>query len=500
MTEDARIYFGRLGALAALRSPKGTVSATRQRRISTFELGVGGIAVDQMIGGSRTYVLEYEQLTRADFATLEAFAQGHEGPGPFAFLDPGQRNMLLTNVAGATSLTNDTYCFEVVGADDSYDNRSTSSGWGTADTEQAWTVDGATGAYSVAAGYGVHSVLTRNVAYRSRLAGPWADVELAFQAVIAAAPVGDYVRSEAVLRIVDTSNYYCLRLHRQVSGSVDLQLMRVLAGAETELASATSATVHVAGTPVNVTFRIVGTTLSAKIWNVGAAEPEGFEVTATNASHVTGGVGVGSLLPPGNSNVLPFAVRYDNLSVTPLDAVLSSSAAYTDAGPRVLACTFTANTTAAIGVDWPSSTFRYGVPVVAGRALCFSVYVRGGGSDPTATYTPRILWRTAAGVLVSATSGTPVASASGAWAQMYVTGTPPATAVYADPQVQYTSGATSTIGYFRRFQLEEGSTPGTWYPGTGVWPVRFADLPSAWPFLSPELRERPSVALIEDVS
>src|SRR6188768_1662033 len=116
MAEDTRIYFGRPGLLAAIRSPKGTVAATRQRRVSTFELGVGGTAVDQMVGGARTYVISYEQLTRADWNTLEAFAQGHEGPGPFAFLDPGQRNMLPANMSGATSVTNDTDNFSIAGS------------------------------------------------------------------------------------------------------------------------------------------------------------------------------------------------------------------------------------------------------------------------------------------------------------------------------------------------------------------------------------------------
>lgn len=450
MTFDTTIRFGRPGALTALRSPRGTVSATRQRRISTFELGAGGIAVDQMTGGARTFQIEYEQLTREDWAILEAFAQGHEGPGPFALLDPGQRNRLPANMSGATSVTNDTTNFSIAGS----------------------------------------------------------------------------------------------------------------------------------------------------------------------------------------------------------GCTIASSSTYTDAGPRSLAWTFanaSPGSTAALTPDWPSTIFPYGVPAVAGQSMTFSCYVRGGGTDPVVTYTPQIIYRDITGTILSTTSGTPVASSSSAFAQMYATAVAPASTAYVDWKVPYTSGAASSstddfesgvgawtpiggsfvsssaqkhsgalsglltvsgspvqayvrqltrfpvtagqshtasmwlysaagyasvqavidwfdsggsylssstsgvialpaatwtqrtvtgtapanavtasfgptlsgsppngtalfvddtslttansVGYFRRFMLNEGTTPDTtWMPGTGVWPVRFGAIPDAWPYLSPELRERPSIVLIEDVT
>lgn len=303
MAEDTRLYFGRPGNLAALRSPKGTVSANRQRRISTFELGVGGTSVDQMVGGARTYVISYEQLTRADWNTLEAYAQGHEGPGPFALLNPGERNRLPANMSGATSVTNNT----------------------------------------------------------------------------------------------------------------------------------------------------------------------------------------------------------DNFSIAGSGCTIASSDTYADAGPRSLAWTFangSPGASAALTPDWPSSVFPHGVPAVVGQSVCFSCHVRGGGTDAIVTYTPQLIYRDITGAVLSTTFGSSVASASGAFAQMFVTAVAPASTVYADWKVNYTSGVSAgSIGYFRRFMLNEGTTPDVaWAPGTGVWPVRFGELPDAWPFLSPELRERPSVALLEDVT
>lgn len=299
---DSRIYFGRPGALAAIYSPKGSFEATRERLVSQFQLGNGGYAVDQMVGGSRVYTINYGSLTRDAYATLQGFAEGHEGPGPFVLLDPGQRNMLTANQSGATSVTNDTWNFSIAGS----------------------------------------------------------------------------------------------------------------------------------------------------------------------------------------------------------GCTIASSSAYTDAGPRVLAWSFSnsspgASGAAYLGMDWPSSTFPYGIPV-ASRSHVFSFWVRGGGTDGVAVVNAQILWRDSAGSVVSTVnnSGT---TTSGSWTQVTVAGTPPATGIYADLRVGHVSGASAgTILYLRRFMFEEGDSVGSWYPGTGVWPVRITSLADAWPYLSPELRAGPVLTLREDTS
>lgn len=303
---DTGIYFGRLGNLSAttvIPHPKGVFEANRSRLFDVFELGAGGARVDQMVGGARTYLVPYEGLTQATFTYLQAFADGLEGPGPFVLLDPGQRNMLPPNVAGATSATNDTTNFAVAGS----------------------------------------------------------------------------------------------------------------------------------------------------------------------------------------------------------GCVIGSSSLYTDAGPRTLRWTFNSGfptTAAALTPSWPSSTFSYGVPVVTGRALCFSAWVRGGGTDQVVTYTPQLVWRDATGAVVSTTSGTPVASDNANFLQMFATGTPPAGAVYADWKIAYTSGVSAgSIGFWRRFMLNEGSTPDTtWAAGTGVWPVKVFRLDEQWLGRFNAFRSGPAFGAQEDTS
>jgi len=512
---DTRIYLGRPGALAAIRSPRGAFEAPRSRRTSTFELGLGGASVDQMIGGARTYTINYEMLLRDDWTTLQAFLDGHEGPGPFVLLDPGQRNMLPANVAAATSVTNspDGFpCvggFDLIGVADNYNRSAVASGWGTSTSGHVWTTSGGLAAEHATTGTtGTQSSSTINVFRIATIDTGYTDFDITVDVALSVGtPTGAAIAQWICGRWADSNNYYVARLTFSTSGLMQLQLFRRSGGTlSSALAAATLTSSHVADSMWRVHFTGVGSSLAASAWlRDTGSEPSTPQVTATDATLTTGtSISLLTRLESGNTNTLPVVSTWDNLSAAPGWAALTSSAAYTDAGPRVLALTFTAaiTTGTVITVAWPSSTFAYGVPVVAGRALCFSCYVRGGGGDPVATYTPQIVWRAADGSVVSTTSGTPVASASGAWAQMSATATPPATAVYADPRVSYTSGASAgTIGYFRRFLLNEGSEPDTtWSAGTGVWPVRVVAGQEAWPLVSPELRTGPTVVFQEDVS
>lgn len=515
---DTRIYLGRVGQLAALRSPRGNVETTRQRRTSAFELGVGGAAIDQMIGGARTYTLNYEMLTIADFTTLQAYHDGHEGPGPFVLLDPAQRNMLPANIAGATSVTNSTDggpagSFQLLGLDEDFNRSPVASGWGTAPTGQVWAVGGAgsAGDFSTIVGAGLQNLTTTNAFRNSLIDIGTTDFDITVDfSINVGSPTGAAITQWICGRLADANNYYVAQINISTGGNFSLSILRrsggTLSGA-LGTGAYVAGTGHQSGSIWRMHFTGTGTSLAASVWlRDSASEPSTPQVTATDATLTTGTqLGLLSRLETGNTNVGVVSTWYQVIA-SPSYATLTSSTAYTDAGPRVLAMNFSAapSGSAVIGIDWPSSIFSYGVPVVAGRALCFSAYVRGGGTDSVTTWTPRIVWRDSTGAIVSSTSSGSgaVTSSAGAWAQLYATGTPPATAVFADLQITYTSGATAgAVAYFRRFMLNEGTTPDTiWTAGTGVWPVRPLGLADVWPFLSPELRAQPVAVFVEDVS
>jgi hypothetical protein len=283
-----------------LPHPRGGVRTTRGRPTQQFALGNGEMRARRALQGSRLYELGYERLTFATHSTLLAYDQGHMGPGPFAFLDPGQLNELLVNQAAATSLTN------------------------------------------------------------------------------------------------DASNF-------------------TIAGSAQTIASSTTLTT---GTPRSLA------------WTFNATSPS------------------------SGSSVLTLDSPY---------------------------------------AGWA------GIPVVS-RPYCFSCSVRGGGSDAIVTYVPEMQWYDVSNALLSTSSGTPVASSSGAWSQMFVTASPPANTAFVLCRVHYQSGASfGSIGYFSQFQLEEGSAPSTWRPGTGVLPVSVVSYDDTWPWLyANEVREGPRLVLRQD--
>jgi hypothetical protein len=116
MATNTNIYLGRPGALEIIYAPKGNIERTRVRLVDVFGLGGGGYRVSKQLGGARRYQIDYTRLTYETFKTLEAYDQGHNGVGPFVFLDPSQRNILTPNQSSATSERNDTNNFTVSGS------------------------------------------------------------------------------------------------------------------------------------------------------------------------------------------------------------------------------------------------------------------------------------------------------------------------------------------------------------------------------------------------
>lgn len=452
MAFETRIFFGRLGRLAAIRSPRGSVSANRQRRISTFELGAGGTAVDQMVGGARTFQIQYEQLTREDWATLEAFAQGLEGPGPFAILDPGQRNRLPANMSGATSVTNDTDNFSVAGTGSSIASSSTYQDAGP--RSLAWTMVNASAAASgtdaltpdwpsTSFPYGVPAVVGQSVCFSCWVRGGGADPTVSLTPQL---------------------------IYRSITGAI----LSTTSGTPVVTSSSAFAQMFVtAVAPASTVYadwkitRPVGQAVisddfesgSVATWSASGA------TFASSTSQAHGGTRSGLMTVTGSPSQA--TVRNATFAVTPGTSITGTLWAYSTAGYASVYAVF----------DWYDTNM---------------VYLTTSGGSPAAL---------GAAAWAQRSTGAQTVPPTAAYAQFGITlgsNPPNGTAVFIDDA--YVTGI-GTITYLRRFMLNEGITPDTtWVPGTGVWPVRFGELPDEWPFLSPELRARPSVVLLEDVT
>lgn len=113
---DLNMYLGTPGRLESIALPKGNIDHTRVRQVDVYALGNGGYRVGKLLGGTRRISINYQRLQYADFLKLEAYEQGHRGPGPFVLLDPGTRNILTVNQSSTTSERNNSNNFTLSGS------------------------------------------------------------------------------------------------------------------------------------------------------------------------------------------------------------------------------------------------------------------------------------------------------------------------------------------------------------------------------------------------
>lgn len=233
-----------------------------------------------------------------------------------------------------------------------------------------------------------------------------------------------------------------------------------------------------------------------------------YETYATLLGYDQGHEGPGpfALLDPGQRNQLTVnqssATSHlcdtDNFTVSGSGYTISSDATVYRRGPRSLKVTVAyASQAGTLSLDPPSSNW-YGVPV-ASRPMVFSYYAKGAGSDPAVILTPKLTWYDTSGATVSTTSGNATATTSAAWTQMYVTATTPATAAYVGCSVATSAGSigAASVLYFDQLQLEEGSTPSDWRPGTGVMPVKVVSVSERWGFYNHAYRQAPVMVVQE---
>lgn len=194
--------------------------------------------------------------------------------------------------------------------------RTTSNGWGTADTGQAWaTAGGSAAEYSTTGTQGVHAVGSVNASRYTVVESTSPDVELRMSVATSALATGGPQYTHLVARLADVNNLYAARLAFASDQSVTLALQRRVAGVQTDLASITLSGTHAAATSWNLRFEVRGATLRAKGWPAAETEP-GWQLSTTDTSHTTAGyVGVRSVLDASNTNVLPVSFTYDDVQL-----------------------------------------------------------------------------------------------------------------------------------------------------------------------------------------
>ena len=255
-----------------------------------------------------------------DFGDGSSAGSGATPQHTYAAPGTYQVTLTVTDNQGATGSVTKAVTVTSVIAADAF-GRTTSSGWGTADTGGPWSVTGTTSRFSVGGGVGTVNVEAAAV-------GPTAYLNSVSQANVNAvvdASVsqssggGSYV--QLIGRHSGTSDYRLKVIYR-ADGTVQALISKVVSGTDTTLRSLVIPNLtYTPGTPLRIRFVVSGTgttSLSGTVWPVGTTEPASPQISLTDSTAAlqsAGSFGIQSYVT-GTSTAVPVVFTYDNLSVT----------------------------------------------------------------------------------------------------------------------------------------------------------------------------------------
>ena len=254
--------------------------------------------------------------------------------------------------------------------------RTVSTGWGTADVGGAWTSTGLASRFSVDGQQGRHTLVAgaTNVSSVNAVSSTSTEVRVVVGADKVPTGSGAFVHVQG--RRATATDYYGARIRLQADGSVQLHVTR--GNGSTVAGVVVPGLTFAAGDRLQVRLQVDGvspTTVRAKVWKVGSAEPASWQTSMTDSTaslQVPGSVGLGTYLFGSVTNG-PIVFGFDDLWAGPVTENQAPTAAFT-ASPTGLS----------LSVDGSGSSDPDGS--VAGYAWDFGDGATGTGAAATHTY------------------------------------------------------------------------------------------------------------------
>ncbi|CAM5790177.1 PKD domain-containing protein [Cellulomonas persica] len=207
--------------------------------------------------------------------------------------------------------------WRTVGADTF--TRTSSAGWGTAETGGAWEHTGTATQFTATGGKGLLTVTRAGSTITSALPGATStDTVLTATTTAQSAQTGSGTHLSYLARRVGSAHYGA-KVRLQTTGVTTLALVE----SGTSLTTTTLPGTFGAGDAISVKVEVVGTsptTLRAKAWAAGTAEPSDWMLTTTSSTAAlqqAGDVAVNSYLSGSVTNV-PQTFAYDDITVSQL--------------------------------------------------------------------------------------------------------------------------------------------------------------------------------------
>lgn len=193
--------------------------------------------------------------------------------------------------------------------------RVVASGWGSATTGGAWSVDGgAASDYSVNGTQGLVSLGTVNVARRTVIDLATPHHAASIQVTIAeATALTAPIRAGLFFRYSSSTDNYFASLSLQTNATMTLQIQKTVLGVAGDVTTElTLPWAHTAGLTWNIAVEICGSALMAKAWPTTVSEPDWVLTGSDFDLQGYTNVGTRSILAAGNTNALPVVLTYDN--------------------------------------------------------------------------------------------------------------------------------------------------------------------------------------------
>lgn len=288
---------------ASFTSSKADLTVTFTSTASDADGTVAGYAWDFGDGATSTAANPSHSYGSANSYTVKLTVTDNDGA-----------TTVVTNPVTVTAPTQ-------IAADDF--NRTVNNAWGTADRGGAWTTSGTTSNFAVAGGSATINMATGSGpgSYLNSVSAR--DVEVASNVSYSKAGTGGGMYTSFIARRNGTTDYRAVV--RVTASAVTVQIQRTVSGTATVLGSTATLAggTLAANSSVQVKFQAVGngtTTLRAKVWRTGDAEPTAWTVTTTDttaALQSAGSVGVYSYLSSSATNG-PIVAKFDQFVVTPV--------------------------------------------------------------------------------------------------------------------------------------------------------------------------------------
>ncbi len=234
--------------------------------------------------------------------------------------------------------------------------RTSSSGWGSADTGGAYSViTGASANFTTDGSTG--SMTTSTAASRTVVLHDTKqqDIDTKFQVKIDKTPTGAAAEAFWVARYIDPNDMYRGKIRFTTSNTISVQAFSLIGGTETALGTLTSTGITFsAGNYVWVRAQILGTNptqINIKVWDPATSEPITWQYTYTDYNdsvfQAGGSVGLRTNFSASVTNQ-PYVFTFDNLNITTddldiFDPSLTSSGTATITNPSTLTVTLDPN-------------------------------------------------------------------------------------------------------------------------------------------------------------